>query len=282
MPPHAGHQYLIEFARAFEPRLTVFLCSLSSEEIPGSVRFEWMRELFPAVEVVHITEEIPDAARTNEGAERIWAESLRERMDHDPAYVFASEEYGVALADALGARFVPVDPQRSTFPISAGEIRRDPFAHWDFIPAPVRPYFARRVVIAGDAGSSDARTRLARELAAEFHTVFATDYSTYLSGTGFKGSSISGSGDIARAQQASEAALLRVANRVLFTPAVPTLSDGEPGASRLPEMVVTVRDYESDSIKAIKRAGGSVVPADTLTQAAEVIRRRIQTLFTKS
>ena len=145
MPPHHGHSYLIDFARNFTADLTVFVCTLPSEPIRGDLRYRWMRELFPTVRMVHITEEIPGAARSSDGAQDIWASAILQHLESAPEYVFASEEYGVGLAAALGARFVPVDPRRSLFPISAAMIRSDPLAHWEYIPANVRPYFVCRV-----------------------------------------------------------------------------------------------------------------------------------------
>ena len=36
MPPHAGHQHLVQFAHNFAARLTVLVCSLEREPIPGA------------------------------------------------------------------------------------------------------------------------------------------------------------------------------------------------------------------------------------------------------
>jgi cytidyltransferase-like protein len=59
LPPHTGHQYLIDFARNWVDRLTVLVCSLAAEPIPGAMRHAWMREMFPAVNVVHVEDENP-------------------------------------------------------------------------------------------------------------------------------------------------------------------------------------------------------------------------------
>ena len=47
MPPHAGHVTLIESARALVDELTILLCSLPDDPIPGETRLEWLRSLFP-------------------------------------------------------------------------------------------------------------------------------------------------------------------------------------------------------------------------------------------
>ena len=240
MPPHAGHQYLIQFAQSFTPGLTVFLCSLAREPIPGELRLEWMAQLFPGVRLVHITEEIPQASRSREGAHRIWADSIRSRIDADPRYVFASESYGRDLALALGAEFVPVDPHREVFPVSAGMIRDDPFSHWRYIPDAVRPYFARKIVV------SEPTETLAQELAHAYDTVFATDYPAYLASLGAEGALVDSAYELARAQAASEEALLLQVNRVLFTPTDPLsilCGRGVPAIDREPLMASLLSGY---------------------------------------
>jgi NadR type nicotinamide-nucleotide adenylyltransferase len=213
MPPHTGHQYLIEFARAYTEEVTVFVCTLSTEPIAGDLRFAWMTRLFPDVHLVHVTEEIPQASRSQAGAYSIWAQAIRDRLHADPRYVFASEAYGADLAAALGAEFVPVDPQRHVFPVSAGMIRSNPYEHWRFIPHLVRPYFVRRIAVIDSSGE------LVPELAAAYETVFATDYPAYMRSLRLEGPLDHAAPALARSQAASEEALLRHANRVLFSPA---------------------------------------------------------------
>jgi HTH-type transcriptional repressor of NAD biosynthesis genes len=55
-PPHQGHQYLIQFAEEMVDKLTVLVCTLPHEKIPGELRYRWMQELFPSVRMVHINE----------------------------------------------------------------------------------------------------------------------------------------------------------------------------------------------------------------------------------
>lgn len=210
MPPHAGHQYLIHFARAYCDQLTVFVCTLRSEPIPGELRHEWLREMFPSVSLVHITEEIPQAERNQRGAQQIWADAARAHLDADPRYVFASEEYGLELAAALGAEFVPVDPNRTAFPISAAQIRDDPITHWRFVPVPVRPYFARRFSVVS------RHSEVIAALADRFETVYCPDYTLHLQNLGYSSPSITEPADIFLAQAASQRSLVRHANRVLF------------------------------------------------------------------
>lgn len=303
MPPHTGHSYLIRFARNFAHDVTVFVCTLSSEPIPGELRFAWMSELFPDAHLVHITEEIPQASRSSEGAHAIWAKAVRDRMDHDPRYVFASEGYGADLARELGAEFVPVDPQRAVFPISAGMIRTDPLRHWRFIPPPVRPYFARTIAVVDDAGT------LARELAERHATVFATDYPAYVRAlaaetredaeTGEDGGPyLTAAEALARAQAASESALLRQANRFLFTPTDPLRVLAEAGLpheeqpralARLltdypylaPALIVAAKPVDAAYREAVARQGWELVECGGRHEAVRAVERRIDGWLTQ-
>src|SRR5690606_31042793 len=59
MPPHAGHVYLCDFGRAYVEELTILVCSLPDDLIPGKLRFQWMKEMFPTARVVHCEEIVP-------------------------------------------------------------------------------------------------------------------------------------------------------------------------------------------------------------------------------
>lgn len=242
MPPHAGHQYLVDFGRNMCDHLTVLVCTLSSEPIAGELRYHWMQELFPDVEMVHITEEIPEARKDSPTAIPIWAKTVREKLAARPTYVFASEDYGAALAAELRARFIPVDPARRQFPVSATMIRDNPLANWDYIPEPVRPYFLRRVsVVEPDsprAAGGEHHVSLAARLAAHYHTLFVSDYSRFWEET----VGPIGPDDlplVQTAQEAVENALARRARRVLFCETDPlqialsrgfdAVADGGPG-----------------------------------------------------
>ena len=161
MPPHNGHLYLIDFARAMVDRLYVLVCTLSHEPIPGEFRYQWVRELAPHSEIVHITEEIPEARRGAAGAITIWADSVRQAVPDQITHVFASENYGWDLAWSLQAQYIPVDPSRSNIPVSASAIRANPFQYWRFIPPAVRPWFLKHVAVIDDRSRAEA---LARDL----------------------------------------------------------------------------------------------------------------------
>src|SRR5215471_8509021 len=118
MPPHLGHVYLGEFAGRYVDRLTIVVCTLASEPIPGELRYRWMRELFPFCKVVHLTDELPQEPKEDPHFWERWRASLTRILPGKPDYVFASEDYGAKLAEVLGGEFVPVDRTRTAMSIS--------------------------------------------------------------------------------------------------------------------------------------------------------------------
>lgn len=173
LPYHLGHAHLITTARAHSDDLTVLVCSIKAEPIPGVLRFQWVRDAHPDCRVLHVAEEVPQAPEDSDDFWPIWTDLIARYAGEIDA-VFTSESYGDELARRLGARHVCVDQPRTTFPISGSAIRRDPMAHWDFIPRQARAYFARRVAIVGP--ESSGKSTLAERLARHFGTVHVPEY----------------------------------------------------------------------------------------------------------
>ena len=111
LPPHLGHVYLVEFAQRFVDELTVVVGTLQREPIPGERRFQWMRELFPTANVVHLTDENPQDPSEHPDFWNIWRSSLLRVLPQAPDFVFASDDYGWKLAEVLGTLFAGPDPQ---------------------------------------------------------------------------------------------------------------------------------------------------------------------------
>lgn len=276
MPPHRGHQYLVEFAHNFVDDLYVLVCTLSAEPIPGELRYNWMKELFPRDHIIHITEEIPEASRGAPNAEQIWAQSVREAVREPIHHVFASETYGSPLAEALGATFVPVDPAREIFPVSASLIRQDPYTHWSYIPEPVRPYFTRRVAVVTGSEALRPATRL---LAKHFDTVFVNDYRRFLRAGGV--ADRLDTPERRRAQDAAEEALARHARRLLFC----DRAEVEEQDLRRYDMIIAeaapALDSGSEAAVAAVAAGGtpvirfSEISEESLTHLAEAVEMEL-------
>lgn len=166
-PPHAGHHYLIDYAIQHCDHLTVIVCDHRDQLIPGSLRAQWIREQHPHVEVVVTPDDLPDEPAP-------WAARTIEILGFSPSVVFTSEDYGDNYAKAMGASHVAVDKDRVNVPISASKIKQNPYLHWQFLSAPVREFFAIRVVLIGV--ESTGKTTLAESLADEFETQWVSEY----------------------------------------------------------------------------------------------------------
>lgn len=214
MPPHLGHQLLIDFGRSHCDRLTVLCCSLQSEPIPGELRRRWLSEMFPGLDIVHVAEEVPQEPSEHPDFWDIWQDLVRRHVPGPVDFVYASEDYGHKLAEVLGAEFVPVDISRDIVPVSGRAVRDDPMANWRFIPPAVRPHYVKRVCLLGP--ESTGKSTLARELARAYDTVFAGEYARGLLDPKGGRCAYEDIGRIALGQPALEDAMARQANRVLF------------------------------------------------------------------
>src|SRR5438874_1068214 len=76
-PPHLGHVHLCDFAGHWSDHLTIVVCSLRRESIPGAVRLAWMRELFPRANVVNLDEELPQDPSEHPDFWPMWRTALQ-------------------------------------------------------------------------------------------------------------------------------------------------------------------------------------------------------------
>jgi HTH-type transcriptional repressor of NAD biosynthesis genes len=214
LPPHYGHVYLGDFALNFVKELTIVVGTLKREPIPGHLRYQWMKQLFPGVNVVHLEEELPQDPSEHSDFWQLWQTALENILPCRPEVIFASEPYGKKLAEVLGGRFIPVNPDRSIRPVSGTAVRADPYAHWDLIPPPVRAFYAKRVCIFGP--ESTGKSTLTQNLAKHFQTLAVPEYARTLLEWREGKLEEHDLPDIARGQAASEDALAPYSNRLLF------------------------------------------------------------------
>lgn len=213
LPPHAGHLALVAAARAAVDELTVLVCSIEREPIPGFLRHAWMEELCPDARVLHVDEELPQQPAESPDFWPLWLAAIGARAPRVDV-VFTSEDYGDELAARLGARHVCVDRARARVPISGTAVRRDPLGSWRFLPPPVRAHFARRVAVVGPR--STGKTTLCATLAERYRTAWVADFArAHLAVTGAP-LAPEDLAAIARGRIAAEERLARACDRVLF------------------------------------------------------------------
>lgn len=172
-PPHRGHRHLIDVAVSQSERVTVLVVDGRDEAPPATVRARWLRELHPDV-TVKIT---GDIGRDDDSV--AWARVAREAvLDQTIDVVFDSERYGTAWAAAIseqqGSECRNVFVGRGLVRISGTQVRSEPARYWNYIDAPVRAHYVKRVCVVG--AESTGSTTLARSLAAAYETIWVPEY----------------------------------------------------------------------------------------------------------
>lgn len=211
LPPHRGHKLLIETAIAQSESVTVIVCARADDPIPGEQRGAWLRAIHPSATVMVVDDHYdPDDSQ-------LWATLTVGWLGRPPDAVFTSEDYGDRYAPLMGARHVQVDKARVRVPVSGTAVRRDPYAHWEFLEPLVRGWFTKRVCVLG--AESTGTTTLARELAQALGTVWVEEYGREYSLTKMAAGAATWRSEeftaIAREQQRREDAAACAANRVL-------------------------------------------------------------------
>lgn len=172
-PPHRGHRHLIDVAVSQSERVTVLVVDGRDEAPPATLRAQWLRELHPDV-TVKIT---GDIGRDDDSV--AWARIAREAvLEQTIDAVFDSEPYGTAWAAAIseqqGSECRNVFVGRGLVQISGTQVRSDPARYWNYIDAPVRAHYVKRVCVVG--AESTGSTTLARSLAAAYETIWVPEY----------------------------------------------------------------------------------------------------------
>jgi HTH-type transcriptional regulator, transcriptional repressor of NAD biosynthesis genes len=167
-PPHRGHKFLIDTATSQAKQVTAIVCERTTDEIPGEIRAQWLRETHPALDVLVVED------RYDPDDSKLWADNTVRWLGWVPDVVFTSEDYGERYAEFLGCTHILVDRERTTVPCSGTAIRNDPSSNWEFIEPPVRAWFAKRVCVLG--AESSGTTTIAEALAAHYRTAWVPEY----------------------------------------------------------------------------------------------------------
>ena len=222
MPPHNGHVLLCETARALVDSLTILVCWLPDDPIPGPLRLAWMRDLFPDCRVIGHDAMAPQEPADHPDFWAIWRGIVHTAHPEPIDRVFASEAYGARLAAEVGAQFHPIDPGREAVPVAASAIRTDPWRAWRYLPPVVRPYYARTICLHGP--ESTGKSTLLPLLATHYETCAVPEYGrTWCEQFGID-LTMADLVEIARTHDAMTHAALRQCNRRLFLDTDPLMT----------------------------------------------------------
>ena len=190
LPPHRGHLSAILNAATSCQKLYVVLSHHKSMEedlckeagikpIPIALRKQWLSQEvldMPHIKVVVLDES--DLPQYPLGW-KAWTDRMKETIGEEINEFFVGEqEYAEELPKYFPNAHVTIfDPQRTYFHISATMIRQNPLKHWDYILGSARPYFAKKVLIAGT--ESCGKTTLTKSLAKIYHTSWSEEVGRY-------------------------------------------------------------------------------------------------------
>lgn len=177
MPFHTGHKYLIDFAYNYHgvQKVLVLVDQHHTNTIDPYERLWAIHTTYAYDSVVAFlgTPDMPQQPADDPEFWQKWVANIRRVVNDPDLIVFAGEDYGVRLAQELGAKFVPV-VNRADWPVidvSGTMIRTSMAEHWDKIVPAMRRRLNRKVTIFGS--ESVGKSTLARQFDAivGYHSV---------------------------------------------------------------------------------------------------------------
>lgn len=185
LPPTKGHGYLIEFAQRYLAEhdygsmLNVIVCSKPNEPIDGFARAKAIREEFgddKKIWVHHRDGNDPDLPEDHPDFWNYWKQIVLSKVNKiNPGDIlFASEKYGVEFAKQLGCDFIPCDPDRDVFDVTATAVRAAPLGQFKMILPSFAKTLRRRVTFFG--AESTGKTTLSKYVAEYFHSTWCHEW----------------------------------------------------------------------------------------------------------
>lgn len=174
-PLHKGHQLVIDTAIAEMDGLSIIIYDApETTPVPLNVRSDWIRKLYPQVEIIEAWDGPTEVGDTQEIKRKHEDYILNNLKIQGITHFYSSEFYGEHMSIALGAINRMVDPLRSAVPISGIQIRENPFAHRENVDPLVYRDLITNVAFLG--APSTGKTTIAERMAKEFGTQWMPEY----------------------------------------------------------------------------------------------------------
>ncbi|MCI8670326.1 MAG: AAA family ATPase [Lachnospiraceae bacterium] len=170
-PLHMGHlRCMIQAANMCKELYIIISVGINRDEIDYKVRYRWIYELTSHIGNVKILK-LEDTARTKEDyTDEYWmsdSRRVKQMIGKEIDVVFCGSDYG---ADSFWHKCYDnsniIAFQRDD--ISSTKIRENPYRYWNWLPAAVRPYFVKKVLLIGS--ESTGKSTLTINLANHFNT----------------------------------------------------------------------------------------------------------------
>ena len=216
-PLHRGHQHVIETALEETDHVLVVIYDVPNvTNVPLSVRSDWIRKLYPQVEVIEAWDgptQVSDDPQVTQMHDAYLTKLLAGRSI---THFYCSEFYGDHVSKALGAIDRRVDADRRQVPIYGTQLREDPFRFREFLSDVVYCDLITKVVFLG--APSTGKTTMARAMARRCQTEWMPEYGReyWEQNQQDRRLTLDQMVEIAEEHRRREDALLRVANKYLF------------------------------------------------------------------
>ncbi|MBQ8052485.1 MAG: multifunctional transcriptional regulator/nicotinamide-nucleotide adenylyltransferase/ribosylnicotinamide kinase NadR [Lachnospiraceae bacterium] len=178
-PLHIGHlNCIIQAASMCEELYVVLSYSRERDHVPMEIRFRWIYNSFLHMQNVHIVtlEDNYHSKAEYDSSESAWKtgrDYVVGQIGRPVDVVFCGSDYmGTQRYEKLyGCEVVYFD--RELVPVSATQIRSNPFQYWEYIPTICRPYYVKKVLLIG--GESTGKSTLTQNLALAYNTNFVEE-----------------------------------------------------------------------------------------------------------
>lgn len=189
-PPHRGHLYQIIEASTKCSKLIVVISDnrdqteaiCRADGLPAityQLRKQWIGQQVQDMEHIEVRVLDETDIPVYPNGWKAWAQRMREVVpEHIDAFFVGDRDYEKTLQSYFPESVIELfDPKRTRYPISATEIRKDIFNNWHYILGTARPFFAKKVLIAGT--ESCGKTTLTKYLAKLYNTSWSEEVGRY-------------------------------------------------------------------------------------------------------
>jgi NadR type nicotinamide-nucleotide adenylyltransferase len=174
-PLHAGHQYMIETAMQEMDEVKVMIYdSPEVTDIPLPIRADWLKRLYPSVEVIEAWDGPSEIGNTPQIKKMHETYILDQLKGQKITHFYSSEFYGEHVSAALGAVDRRIDEERVHYPISGTKVRDNSYPYRKFLDPIVYDSLITKVVFLG--APSTGKTTIAEHLAKEYQTTWMLEY----------------------------------------------------------------------------------------------------------
>jgi len=175
-PLHIGHiNCIISAANMCYELYIIISIGYRRNEVSGRIRYRWLYQItkhFGNIKIITIEDDAETKTAYTEEYWRCDADRVKNQIGKHIDVVFCGSDYEY---DNFWKRCYPESEiyifQRNE--ICSTEIRRNPYAHWDWIPNIVRPHYVKKILLTG--GESTGKTTLTINLANRFNTNYINE-----------------------------------------------------------------------------------------------------------